>query len=411
MSYRMEIYSNRDDYTAGGFDVSELAHNITYTTSLDGSAGKLTFTLEKDPNGILILECGYTVKFYVTNENLYLEKIAREKDSELAESDYIMENVFTGYIFTLGTDRTEAYKVVAYDILRYLKNHYTISFPNGKVSLHDVFEKLCASWKIEHEDRVREFTGGLLGDLAANYLPQKSFNDVTLFDILSWCMTTAGQGEYDYGFGVKRNSIAATVKGNKEYSAEMDRDFYGACFFLKSEGGKLILTEVTIEENLIWNDNPVIIGDESLLTNYEYELSIDKNTYNQVILVKDGEEKTDTSGKKTKEKVVVSAKQDDETIKRWGVLSRTVNIKDGSTKEQIEEYLNLSLQSGNKISKTLKLNAIGFPLYAGSTFVFDLKKLRTKCKCYVLAATHNYDADKHTMQLEVSTNPKMLEIL
>lgn len=383
MSYRMEIYSNR----ASGFiwDVSELAHNIQYTSSLDGNPGKLSFVLEKDPNNILMMECGFGVRFY-ENDDL----------------------VFHGWIFTLGSDRTEAYKVTAYDILRYLKNHDTFAISEGEKSLHDVFKMICEQWNLEYEDLVLSAFGGeqTLKDLAANYLPKNNFNDMTLYDILSWCMTRAGNGEYDYGYGVRGSAIEQTVKGNKNYDADMDRDFIGAYYFLQSRNGKLCLNEITLNEK----ENPVIIGDESLLTDYEYELSIDKNTFNDIILVQESDSEKKDGKKKIKNKVLVASIKDDSTIKRWGRLNKTITIKDGATKAQIEEYLNLALQNYNQITKTLQIKAIGYPIYAGDTFWLRLKKLGADFKCYVIAATHDYGSH-HVMNLEVSTNPKMQEIL
>ena len=99
--YKLEVHSNRNN---SGWDISQLAYDIQYTTSLDGNPGKLTFSLKKDPTGGLFLECGYCVTFQIiTNE--------------------ITENVFTGYIFTMSTGRKDNYKITAYDSLRYLKNH------------------------------------------------------------------------------------------------------------------------------------------------------------------------------------------------------------------------------------------------------------------------------------------------
>ena len=147
------------------------------------------------------------------------------------------------------------------------------------------------------------------------------------------------------------------------------------------------------------------------MTDYNYELSIDKETYNDIILVQDSKVENENGKKKSKNKQPVAEKMDEETIKKWGRLTKIITVKEGANQQQIEEYVNLTLQNYNKITKSLKLDAIGHPLYAGSSFILDLDKIGMKCRCYVLTATHNYKANIHTMTLEVTTNPKMLEVL
>ena len=376
--YKLEVHSNRNN---SGWDISQLAYDIQYTTSLDGNPGKLTFSLKKDPTGGLFLECGYCVTFQIiTNE--------------------ITENVFTGYIFTMSTGRKDNYKITAYDSLRYLKNHDSFVLKDGEKSLNEVFEEICRSWKIKYKNELIE-----LGDLSDFALPQHVFNDVTLFDILSWCMQRTETGDFSI---FKGNSlIAQTIKGNKEYDAGLDDGYFGRKYFLKDKNGILTLTEVALEGQ----NNPVIIGTESLLTDYQYELSIDKDTYNDITLVQDSKVENEGGKKKSKRKQAVAEKADEETIKRWGRLNKTITIKEGANQQQIEEYVNLTLQNYNRITKTLKLNAIGYSLYAGSSFILDLEKIGMTCRCYVLTATHNYKANIHTMTLEVTTNPKLLEVL
>ncbi|MCM1224398.1 MAG: hypothetical protein NC548_59115 [Lachnospiraceae bacterium] len=107
--------------TVDGFDISELAHGIEHTTSLLAQPGKLSFVLEKDGNGILKIELGSAIYFSVFDDD------GNEK------------KVFFGYVFSLGTDRTEAYRVVAYDQMFYLRNHDIWAIPGGTKSLNEFF--------------------------------------------------------------------------------------------------------------------------------------------------------------------------------------------------------------------------------------------------------------------------------
>ena len=60
----------------------------------------------------------------------------------------------------------------------------------------------------------------------------------------------------------------------------------------------------------------------------------------------------------------------------------------------------------------MKIEALGFNgINAGDGFVFRLNKLGIENMVYVLSATHHYNADIHTMTLEVSTAKNMVEVL
>ena len=199
---------------------------------------------------------------------------------------------------------------------------------------------------------------------------------MTLFDILNWAMIKAESGENSL-FG-SDSVIAQTVKGNKSYDAELEKDFLGMYFFVYDNYGKLTLSEISVKSALTFGEELPILGDESLLTDYRYELSIDKNTWNQVFVLQESKDKTDKENKKLVK--LATATDDKKNIKKWGILNKTVTVKDGATEQQIEEYKNLVLEQGNKVSKTMKLNAIGFPIFAGDSYILDLKKLGIYCK-------------------------------
>lgn len=377
--YRLEIYKSLQKEL--GYDVTEIAHGIEYNTALDGSAGKLTFTLEADE--IAKIECGDDVIFYVSEDGI------DEK------------NVFTGKVFTIGTDQSGVRKITAYDSLRYLKNHDYLSIEAGKKTLHDIFVEIGTKWKFDYFD-------GTVGDkLTQTFKLQKHiFCDVSLYDILKWCMEQAAQGSFSTGDNGDFDIIRDTIPGSEDYDADTDSKFSGRYYFLQDIAGVLCLNEVSLNSD----KNPVIIGDESLLTGYDYEVSTDKETYNEIILVQDSETK-DADGKKIKKKVPVDMDRDEKTIQKWGLLSKIVNIKTDATKAEIKEYLALSLQNYNKVTRTLKINALGYPLYAGSSFYLKLAALGVACMCYVISATHQYEGGIHTMTLEVSTNPNFGSII
>ena len=88
------------------YDVSNIAEQVQVNQSLDGNAGKLTCILQKDPNNKLQIANGSIISFIVNKTGF-----------------------FFGYVFKIGTDADQNYKITCYDQMRYLKNSdvYTTS--------------------------------------------------------------------------------------------------------------------------------------------------------------------------------------------------------------------------------------------------------------------------------------------
>lgn len=380
MAYELYIFP-RDD-SSGGFDVSEIAHGMQYTTSINGYPGKFSFILEKDPSGILALECGYAVAF--RNEG---------------------RNVFYGYIFTIGTDRTDAYKVTAYDQMRYLQNHDYHIIESGKDTLDDVFNAICEHFSLKHE---------IIHGNSQIRLRPNVFIDVSGFDIIQSAIDEVAVGGYDES---GHAGVESTLKGGSD---DLVKTSFSAPFhFIRDRFGKIELDEIMANAGIrkLWQhgvdgqyiDNLPIIGDKSLLTDYEYELSIDKDTYNRIEFI-ENIGKSGTNGKQ--QKTFVGVSEDAATQKKWGVLKKIVTVRGSSNEEMFNKYKQLALESSNRISKSISIKAIGLEgLYAGDCFVLKLGKLNINEVFYVTSATHNYGADMHTMLLEVNQSPNLVEEL
>ena len=397
MAYEMYIYPNKDDKTTG-WDVSELAHSIQYTTSLKGYPGKLSFVLEKDPtpNSDLQLECGYAVAF--RNENV---------------------DVFFGYIFTIGTDRTEAYKVTAYDQMRYLQNHDYEIIEDGKNTLDEFFVKVCTNLGLKYEIK----NGNSKIKLRPNV-----FVDESAFDIIQHALDEVSVGGYkkdEQGRWVA--NIEDTLAGNEDDVAYANLISQIRAFkyhFIRDRFGKIELDEILekvrrkkdIEDSEgmpvaigEYFSNLPIIGDESLLTDYQYEISIDKDTYNRIEFL-ENIDKSKTGGTQKKTFVGAVPETESESQKKWGILKKIVTVRGSSNTEMFNKYKQLVLEASDRISKSITIKAIGLEgLYAGDVFVFDLKKLGVKSELfYITSATHNYDGDLHTMSLEVNQSPNLV---
>lgn len=408
MNYKMWMI---DQSSNEGFDISELVHDIQYTTTLYGQAGKLTFLVEKDPNDEFKMSLGSLVMFWCDDVP-----------------------VFYGYAFRIGTDGTECYRVTAYDQMRYLQNHDYLLMED--MSLRQVFEKICAGTRIKNYK--------LLGKAktATQKVNKKHFSDASYFDMLTYAMQETSN------FYVSERVYNDDGTFETVYDPSATEGVMQVKFFVRDNFGVLELNDIEsnvkyrrtgieggmtrvwtgseyyyYDESLLPQLEPLIIGDESLLMDYKYEIDIDTETYNDVYILNtksDGKsEKTEVRKGEDERYLVTSdgkqlgiAKQNAESIKKYGTLRRIANIKSPMTESQMESYAKLILDNYSTPKKTMKLEALGYNgVNAGDGFLLRLKKLNYEGMVYVISATHNYGSDMHTMSLEVCTAKNMAEVI
>lgn len=320
MTYRLEC---QNSITGIVYDIVTLAGTISHQTSLGGQAGKLTVTLQQDPNGILEISCGSILRFLVDDIG-----------------------VFYGYIFTMGRDATGIYQITAYDQMRYLKNKETYITSNQTAS--QVFERVC-------KDNFQDSQYKVI--VPSSFIaPEYNHAGKTLYETIE--------------YGIQQANINET----KQY-------------FVKDKFGVLQFTELSQEKTNL------IIGDESLLTSYQYEISIDKETYNSVKIYRDNKK----TGKRE-----VWIEFDSSTQKQWGKLQTVIQAKEEQNEAQIKELANNYMKLYNRESQTMKLTALGrVELTAGSGFTFQLSDLAINQAMWITSATHTYENDYHTMSLDV----------
>ena len=146
---KLELYlQNSNNGTV--FDISNLATDIQVTKSIDGNAGKLTVLLQKDPNNLLQISNGSIISFIADRVG-----------------------IFYGYVFTIGTDATQTYKITAYDQLRYLKNEEV--YVTQSLTASQIFEKVCYDNNLRYNIKV-----------SSGYVPSPFLHDKkTLYEIIN----------------------------------------------------------------------------------------------------------------------------------------------------------------------------------------------------------------------------------
>lgn len=134
------------------YDATELIDgDVTWTTSRNGSAGKLTFTVVK--HGEIVFHEGDQVRFMADGVSYFL-----------------------GYIFTKEKSHDKI-AVTCYDMLRYLKAKQSYAF--SKMKLSDVVRLMAAEFNL---------TAGDIED-TGYVMPDKIYEEKTLLDIINDCIT------------------------------------------------------------------------------------------------------------------------------------------------------------------------------------------------------------------------------
>lgn len=250
--------------------------------------------------------------------------------------------VFLGFIFERGWSSDELVKITAYDQLRYLKNKDSYNY--SKLSAGQIIQMIAGDYHLQV---------GALAD--TGYPLTRNEKDSTLFDIII-------------------NALDLTMI------------YTGKIYVLYDDVGKLTLQNV---EDMKLS---IMIDDETA-QDYDYKISIDGDTYNQIKLYYDN---SDT--KKRDTYMTLSS----ENINKWGVLQLSESIDKGVDGQKVAEtYLSLY----NRPSKSLAIKgAFGdIRVRAGClipTFL-DIKDAQLKNYMLVETVTHKIDEGIHTMDLKL----------
>lgn len=254
------------------------------------------------------------------------------------------KEVFYVFIFRIKRDRSNIVTITAYDQIRYLKNKDTLVYENktadGVVAL------------------IGEKYGFNIGTLANTVwvIASRVEDNVSLLDMIS-------------------NALDQTLQN------------MGDLYILHDDFGKLNLS-------FLGDMYVPIMIDAETGQNYDYESSIDENTYNRIKLVYDNED----AGKRE-----VYIAQDSSNINRWGILQYFDALQKGENGQAKADAL---LQLYNKETRTLTVkDAAGDSRVRGGSLVvvqLDLGDVKLQNLMLVEKCVHKYGESKHTMDLTVS---------
>lgn len=251
---------------------------------------------------------------------------------------------YFGKVYKNGRTKKKEKTATSYDQLRYAKAKDTIVCKNDTVST--LTSKMCNYFGLKK---------GKLTDTGYS-LPVSVQDDKTWLDII-------------YS-GI---SDTLTNKG-KWYSL---RDEYGAVALRDLDDLKLNL----------------VLGDESLCYDFDYEKSIDDNFYNQIKLAMDNE----TTGKRE-----IYIAKDNSSIGKYGLLQYFEVLDKNGNASKAKSKADILLSLYNHEAETLTLKCLGDTrVRAGNSFYTNIEDIGIENKRLIVrSVTHDF-LPVHTMQIEV----------
>lgn len=256
------------------------------------------------------------------------------------------QKVFYGYVFDVGYRNDTQVSIKAYDQLRYLMYEDTFVIPSTTASL--AIKKIVKDAGVKvgtFEDTKYKVPG--IADVYKAFDAVSKFLDSTLI-------------------ATNRN------------------------FVLYDDFGLLVLKNIN---NMKIAADDFYIGEESLLFDFDYKKSIDKETYNRVKLVQDNEK----TGKRE-----VYIVQDSANIAKWGRLQEFRQVDKNMTPAQIKDLADQIIRLRNRETKTLDLDSLGdWRVRAGSFVYLYIEKLGIKEYFLVDDCTQKWNSGIHTMSLKV----------
>lgn len=258
------------------------------------------------------------------------------------------KKIFKGKVFSRKKTKDKKWAIKAYDNMRYLKNEDTLVFKASTCS--DRFKTICKTQGVPHK----------------------------VVNASSYKCTPVIEDKHTY-FSMIQDAIGETKRA------------HGIRYAVWDNYGTLELFDIN---NKITN---IVLGDESLVTDYDYESTID-DAFNSIKVMREDKDK--------KKREIFVAKHDG-NIAKWGKLQMVETISDADlNSSQLQKQANDLLRQNNKEVRTIALESIGhMSLRAGNSFVLRLADLHrdnigkdnlaliTKC-------THNLGSE-HSMSLEI----------
>lgn len=273
----------------------------------------------------------------------YIDDNLNIQNGSVIRFKYDEADIFYGYVFKHGQNKQKETTVTAYDQLRYCKAKDTIVVKNDTIDT--LVRKMCNYFGL----RVGALTN------TGYKLPVSVQDDKTWLDIIY-------------------TAIDDTLTNT------------GRWYCLRDEFGSIAVRDL---QDLQLD---LVLGDESLAYEYEYQKSIDDNFYNQIKIVSDNE----STGKRD-----AYIAKDSGSIAKYGLVQFFEVLDKNYNPSQAKAKADALLQLYNREVETLELDCLGDTrVRAGNSFYGQIEDISLNKRLIVKSVTHEF-VPVHTMSLEV----------
>lgn len=307
--------------------------------------------------------------------NLLFDESFYPQDGDVVEFQWDEQKIFYGYIFKVSFKENKKLSITAYDKTRYLKNEDSLVWPISTIS--DRFDTVCKMAEISHK----------VVNGSSYKLPAEVADSKTYFDML-------------------KSSIDKTQKATNQM------------YYIFANYDVVELRKAP------YNELNIIVGDQSLLTGFSFEKSIEDAANSVRIIKKNQAESQQTSSTAVSTDTESSGDDPDNTsfsytdssasnVQDWGKLQTVENAKDKANDAQMKERADELLKEKNRETYTLSLTCLGdVSLIAGNSVNINISDL-SKAGFWInntaiMKATHNFGT-AYTCDLEMKVNEPWLE--
>lgn len=344
---------------------------------------------------------------------VFKDKVLNIEEGDLVNFKVNGKLVFVGYIFEKKRSKDNFIEVTAYDQCKYLKSEGYYVF-DGKKTASELIKALAEDLAIKVGDITPTtykigyiYDGKTYQDIILDMLKQtsiyspaipvmKPLKKQTDSNFTGPNGTYYEQNDIDYltshGY-TQEAAIAELAKSDKYKKQDEDMKERKPVYIAYDDNGLLVVKEL----NDMITD---VLIDATQVGDYSYTSSIE-DTFTQILVVREANVMKD--GKKTKEFLRTGSAAAKNEIAKWGVLQKV--IKPDDKKTNVIELAKKTLENLAKKTHTLRLKeCLGHTEIrpgSGIWLNFNVGDQIINELVYVQAVTHNFNNNKHVMDLDV----------
>lgn len=344
---------------------------------------------------------------------VFKDKVLNIEEGDLVNFKVNGKLVFVGYIFEKKRSKDNFIEVTAYDQCKYLKSEGYYVF-DGKKTASELIKALAEDLAIKVGDITPTtykigyiYDGKTYQDIILDMLKQtsiyspaipvmKPLKKQTDSNFTGPNGTYYKQNDIDYltSHGYKQeDALAELAKSDKYKKQDEEMKERKPVYIAYDDNGLLVVKEL----NDMITD---VLIDATQVGDYSYTSSIE-DTFTQILVVREANVMKD--GKKTKEFLRTGSAAAKNEIAKWGVLQKV--IKPDDKKTNVIELAKKNLENLAKKTHTLRLKeCLGHTEIrpgSGIWLNFNVGDQIINELVYVQAVTHNFNNNKHVMDLDV----------